>query len=206
MITFQHILFDSLVVLFFVMGIVAAAVGVGLVVRSEKMFRLFSVMNRYVSTRKSLKPVSVPHDIGPVVQRYRWWFTLLILAGAVYSLYGLIANFDTMTIAAVVMPAAETDVPYAFAISVVEGLRWFMVVMSVIALAVGVMLGFFPGALGRIEASANRWYSVRKAVSGADNMYLTLDQWVEAFPRAAGLAITLGALIVIVSSGVTLFR
>lgn len=206
MVTFQQIMFDSLVVLFFVMGIVAAAVGVGLVACSGKIFRLFQVLNRYVSTRQRLKPVSVPHDIGPVVQRHRWWFVAAILAGSVYSLYSLIANFDTVRIAIAIAPHAGTDTFHVFIILLVEAMRWFMVVMSVLALAVGILLGFFPGTLERVEARANRWYSVRKAMAGADEMYLTLDRWVEAFPRVAGLAITLGAAIVIVSSGVTLFK
>lgn len=206
MVTFQQIMFDSLVVLFFVMGIVAAAVGVGLVACSGKIFRLFQVLNRYVSTRQRLKPISVPRDIGPAVQRYRWWFAAAILAGSIYSLYSLTANFDTVRIAAAVVPRGGTDTFHVFMILLVEAARWFMVAMSMLALAVGVLLGFFPNTLERVEAHANRWYSVRKATAGADEMYMTLDRWVEAFPRTAGLAITLGAVIVIVSSGVTLFK
>lgn len=206
MVTFQQIMFDSLVVLFFVMGIVAAAVGMGLVACSGKIFRLFHVLNRYVSTRRRLKPVSVPHDIGPLVQRYRWWFAAAILAGSVYSLYSLIANFDTVRIAAGIALHAGSDTFHVFVILLVEATRWFMVIMSALALAVGILLGFFPSALNKVEAHANRWYSVRKVTAGADVMYLTLDQWVEAFPRVSGLAITLGALIVIVSSGIVLFK
>lgn len=206
MATFQQIMFDSLVVLFFVMGIVAAAVGVGLVACSGRMFHLFQVLNRYVSTRQRFKPVSVPHDIGPAVQRHRWWFATAILAGSVYALYSLIANFDTVRIATAIVPHPGTDTFHVFTILMVEAARWFMVVMSALALAVGILLGFFPAALERVETRANRWYSVRKATAGADEMYLTLDRWVEAFPRIAGLAITVGAVIVIVSSGVTLFK
>lgn len=199
MITFQHVMFDSLVILLFVAGIAATLVGVGLIVCSEKMFRLFAVMNRNVSTRKNLKLMSVPRDIGPVVQRYRLLFSAVIIAGSVYSFYSLTAHFSVEAIAGA---AALSSV---FMVSVIEGLRWFMVVMNAFAFAAGVMLGFFPGALGGIEARANRWYSVRKAVVRADEPLLTLDQWVEAFPHASGLAIMLGALIMTVSTGITLF-
>lgn len=206
MVTLQQILFDYLVVLFFVAGLGAAAVGVGLVVCSGRMFRLFAVMNRYVSTRKRMKSMSMSHDIGHLVRRYSGWLATAIVAGAIYSLFSLLTNFDTATIAAGVVPAANTVIPHALVIAVVEGLRWFMVSMSAVALVVGGMLGFFPGALHAVEARANRWYSLRRVSVGLDTVHLTLDRWVEAFPRAAGLAITLGALILIVSSGVTLFK
>jgi hypothetical protein len=203
--TIQQIFFDSLVIFFFVLGFVAAAVGVGLLVCGAKMNRLFVAMNRYVSTRHGLKSVSVQHDISPIVQRYRLWFGAVIMAGAAYSLFSLIVIFDTGAITSAFVSTADAGMSHSFAFCVVESLRWFMVVLSLIALVIGGLLVFSPATLSRVEAYANRWYSVRKATLGVDNANLTLDRWVETFPRAAGLAILLGALIVIISSGITLF-
>jgi hypothetical protein len=120
-----------------------------------------------------------------------------IIAGSVYSLFNMISNFSVEVI------IGEATMSSVFTVSVIEALRWFMVVMNLLALAVGVMLGFSPGSLNKIEARTNRWYSVRRAAVGAEVVNLTLDKWVEAYPRAAGLAIMFGSLIMLVSTGIT---
>ena len=65
-----------------------------------------------------------------------------------------------------------------------------------LALVVGVMLGYFPDALGRLEAYANRWVSTRQLTMGSETMVFSLDRLVEAFPRTAGAMIVVAALYV----------
>ncbi|HEY3488351.1 MAG TPA: hypothetical protein VGL10_09825 [Gammaproteobacteria bacterium] len=200
----QQIIFDSLVIAFFVSGIAAAIIGVGLVTASTRMFGLFTVMNRYVSTRHAMKPLSVQHDIGPAVQKHRIWFGIVFIIGAAYSIYGLAVNFNADTITAAIS-GSGVDRSQPLIPVVVETMRWTMLVLSALALVVGVILLLAPTALNAIEAHANRWYSVRKVTVGAETPYLTVDKWVETYPKAAGLAITLGALIVVASSAALLF-
>lgn len=197
----QSLLFESLVIAFLVFGLVAAAAGIGLIACRDKTFKLFTVMNRHISTRQALKPASVPHDITPAVQRYRWWFVIAIVAGAAYSLYTLLARFDAAAVAAAITGSA----PGPLTLSVTESLRWFMIVFSGIASLVGTLLGFSPRTLQAIEARANRWYSMRKATAPLETPHPALDRWVESHPLLAGWSITLGALIVVISSGIILF-
>jgi hypothetical protein len=205
MAAFQQIIFDSLVISFFALGIVAVAVGIGLLVCSTAMFRLFATVNRSVSTRKATKPMSVQRDIKPVVQRYRLWFGITLIIGAAYSIYGLGANFNAELVAAALAATPAANMSYSPVTLFVDVARWTMLVSSVLALAVGFILCFAPHTLGAIEAHTNRWISTRKAAIGVEKEYLTVDKWVETFPRTAGGAITLGALIVVISSGVMLF-
>ena len=197
----QSLLLDSLVIAFFVFGILAAAAGIGLVVCRDKALRLFVLMNRHISTRQALKSASVPHDIGPTVQRYHWWFAGAIIAGAAYSLYILLTRFN----APIVTAAITSGQPGLLAQSIVEALRWFMVVFSIIACIIGLLLGFSPQTLQAIEIRANRWYSMRKATAPLETHHFAVDRWVEAHPLIAGWSITLGALIVVISSGIILF-
>lgn len=205
MTTIQQIVFDSLVIGSFSLGLFAALVGAGLVVYHKKMFRLFAVLNRYVSTRRGFKAASVPREVDPAVLKHRMWFAVVIIVGAVYSLFSLIVNFNAPAIAAVVA-TAEGGTSYVFALWITEALGWAMRVFSVVALAVGIMLAFFPDTLRAVQTRANRWYSVRKATAGMDDLHMTVDRWVEAFPRTAGLGITAGALIVVFSSAIMLFK
>ncbi len=199
---FQSLLFDSLVIAFLIFGVLAAAAGIGLIAFRDRTFRLFALMNRHISTRQALKPASVPHDISPAVHRFRWWFAIAFIAGAAYSLYSLITRFDTQLVTAA-LSASQT--PDLLTVSIVESLRWFMIVLSAIACLIGIMLGFFPGALQTIEAHSNRWYSMRQATAPLEIPHPTLDKWVESHPNIAGWGITVGAVIVVLSSGVILF-
>jgi hypothetical protein len=199
---FQSLLFDSLVIAFLMFGILAAAAGIGLIACREQTFRLFAHLNRHISTRQALKPASVAHDISPVVQRYRWWFAAAFIAGAAYSLYSLLSYFDTQVITAAIM---SSKTPGILALSVVESLRWFMIVLSALACVIGILLGLAPGALQTIEARSDRWYSMRKITAPLEMPHQTLDKWVESHPYIAGWGITIGALIVVMSSGVILF-
>lgn len=197
----QTLLFDSLVLAFLVFGVLAAAAGIGLIACRDKTFKLFGVMNRHISTRQALKSASVPHDITPAVRRYRWWFASAIIAGAVYSLYILLARFEATPVAAAITGHA----PGPLALSVAEVLRWFMTVFSGFSCLIGILLAFSPETLQAIEARANRWYSMRKATAPLETPHPVLDRWVESHPLLAGWSITLGALIVVISSGVILF-
>lgn len=197
----QSLVFESLVLAFLVFGILAAAAGIGLIACRDKTLRLFGTLNRHISTRQALKSASVPHDITPTVRRYRWWFVTAIVAGAVYSLYILLARFEAAPVAA----AVTGRTPGLLALSVTEVLRWFMIVFSGIACLIGILLGFSPGTLQAVEARANRWYSMRKATAPLETPHHVLDRWVESHSLLAGWGITLGALIVVISSGIILF-
>jgi hypothetical protein len=76
----------------------------------------------------------------------------------------------------------------------------------VFAIVIGVMLINFQEALGKLEVHANRWYSVRKYTVGADSMHLTIDKWVQAFPRASGSVIVIAALYVAVNAAILWLR
>lgn len=197
----QSLLFESLVLAFLVFGVLAVAAGIGLIARPDKTLKLFGALNRHISTRQALKSASVPHDITPAVRRYRWWFVSAIVAGAVYSLYILLARFEAAPVAA----AITGQTPGPLALSVTEVVRWFMIVFSGIACLIGILLGFTPGTLQAIEARANRWYSMRKATAPLETPHHALDRWVESHCLLAGWGIALGALIVVISSSVILF-
>lgn len=196
------LLIPAVVMFFLVWSLIGAAIGAGLIVSSAKMFRLFRLMNHYVSTRHALKPLAMPHDIGQTVRQHRRLIGAFFVLGAAYSLYSLFAWFDSSSITA----ALHLRYPRPLVFSVLESARWSLIVFSVLALVVGVMLGYFPDALGRFEAQANRWVSVRKLTIGVDTMHLTLDRLVEAYPRSAGSIIFVAALYVAANAAFLWFR
>ncbi len=198
----HQLLIPAIVMFFLVGGLVGAAIGAGLIVCSAKMFRLFTVLNHYVSTRHGWKPLSMPHDIEQGVRNHRRLIGAVFVLGAAFSIYGLVAWFD----GSVSVPALGLRNPRPIVAVMLESVRWSLLVFNVFALVIGVMLCHFPNAWGRFEARANRWYSVRKFTYGADTMHLTFDKWVEAYPRATGSIVVVAALYLAANAAILWVR
>lgn len=207
MLKFGNLVVDQLIVpsalwFFFIGGVVAAAIGAGLILRRAGVFRLFGVMNYSVSTRRLAKPLAIPRDSNGLVWKYRRPIAALFTIGAVYSLYGLIAHIDN----AAVVVALKLKYPPAAVLWAVESARLFLIVGCAVSLAVGILLGFFPEAMRALEARASRWVSTRRLAPDADEMNMALDNWVAAFPRVAGCLILLPALGVMFYFGALLLN
>ena len=198
----HQLLVPAVALFFLVWSLVGAAIGAGLILSSASMFRLFRTMNRYVSTRRGLKALAMEHDVGHVVRRHRRLIGGLIVLGAAYCVFSVLAWFDHSAIALVL----DLRYPRPMVIWIVESARWSLIVFSVFAIVIGIMLVYFPDALGRVEALANRWISIRKYTYGAETMNLALDRLVEAYPRAAGAAILVSTLYVAANAALLWLR
>lgn len=180
----------------------ALAVGVGLIVGSAGTLRFFVAMNRWVSTRRALAPLDVSRDTRQLVQKHRRWLAVVFVACATFAIVGLATGFDARAVSFVFGLDAR---PSSVASWLVESVRWALIVGNLAAIVIGIMLGFFPDALAALEARGGRWYSERRLVKGADEMNLSLDGWVAAYPRYAGWIITAGGLVLVGEFGIMLF-
>lgn len=199
---FRQWAIQFLAVLFFVGGLVGFAIGASLIFYSQRTLRFFDVLNRWVSMRSTFKPFEIPRDTTQAVQKYRRWLAAFFIAGAVFSLFVLATKFDARAaIAGFNLNTLRAPV----ASWVVDSARWILIVGNLVAVAVGIMLGFFPAAITALEAGGSRWYSERRLVKGGDTMTLSLDKWVAAFPRTTGVIFMLTTLILVGNFGFILF-
>ena len=199
----EHLVVPSIVQFFLLFGLVGVAVGVGLILWNQPTLRILTVLNRWVSTRRWLRAAEIPHDTTTAVQKYRIWIGVAFMIAGVYSLFGLLARFSMPAL----VPANSAGAWTPAAVWLVDSLRWFLVLASVAAAAVGVLMVLFPAVMRRVEARANEWHSSRRALGGApDAMYMPLDKWVEHYPRVAGWVITVAAFAVAVGSVMVLTR
>ena len=127
--------------------------------------------------------------------KYRRPIAVFFTIGAAYSLYGLIAHVDN----AAVVAALKLKYPPIAVFLAVASAKLFLIVGCAASLVVGILLGFFPEAMQALEIRASRWISTRRMAPIADRPNLTLDNWVAAFPRAAG------GLILVPALGVTVY-
>jgi hypothetical protein len=189
---------ESLAIFFLLGGFVVLAVGLGLFFNSEGTLRLFGRMNRWVSMRRTTRPLEIARDTRSAVLRHRYWIAAAFILGGAYALYGLTARFDAQSV--IYVYRLDFFKP-AFATWVVDSARWILIVGNVAALIIGLALAFSPSAIAQLEAAGSRWYSERQATRGADDLRTPLDQRVAAYPRYSGLIMMFFGLVLILTFG-----
>lgn len=175
-------LFRFFIAVVLVFAAVGFAAGVGLIAASARTLRVFAVMNRWISTRGAFKALDEPRSTEQFSHRYRRWIGAGLIVGGLFAALGLIFGVNVAAFSAAL---ARGDMAILLAI-VAATLKWFLIAGSAAGAAVGVMLCFFPDPLASLEKHANRWFSARQAVRGADDQNLTLDRLVAAHPAPAG--------------------
>ena len=198
----ERVLVPSLIVFLLIGGLASVALGWALIFRPAQALSFMRAMNRWVSTRRALKELEVPRHVEEPRKAGRLWFGLFLLAGAGYALYVLLARIEIPRVAVVL----GVNLQRWFLASVaLQTMKWLLVVGSVLALAVGILMLFFPQVLAAFEARMNRWYSTRQLLpAGGETMKFPLDLLVEASPRAAGWIIAAASLVVAVAMGILL--
>lgn len=174
-------------------SVFSIVVGIALIVRHGRVIPAFARMNRWVSTRRALKSMEIPRPSeGQLLAGKR-----RLVAGLIFALCGAYAAYALVFVdpGRVVTALGVRGAPMTLASIAVETTRWALIAGCSAAAVAGIVLLFFPAAWRGIEASANRWYSTRRAMSGGDAMNVSVDRWVEAFPRASGAAIAALALV-----------
>jgi len=184
------------VVLFLLVGSLAATVlGVALLLRSAAALRFIARMNRWVSTRRALKPLEIPRTVETLTAAHtRPWLGALVVIGAAAALYLLLNRTDMAGTRS--LSALELKRWLTVTLPLLT-MKWFLVAGSVFAIVAGVMIVAFPRAWRALEERMNRWYSTRQLLpAGSDDMRMPLEALVEAHPRAAGAIIAFASLIV----------
>jgi len=192
---------EVLTVFFLFGGLVGIAVGVGLILKSERTLRLFGILNRWVSLRRASRPLEISRDTTQAVQRNRRWLAAVFIAGGAFTVFILATKFEANA-ARQMFNLMALRPPVG--VWIVESGRWILIVGNLIAVVAGILLAFFPSTVAALEARGSRWFSERRILKGSDNQNLTLDRWVAAYPRPAGVIITAGALLMMGNFGVML--
>jgi len=195
---FRQWIIESIVLAFFAGGIVLVAIGVSLLVNSAATLRVFGSLNRWVSMRRTTKPLEMMHDTRSAVLRYRHVLGTLFVIGGIFSIFGLLTQFDYKSIIyALSLEFLRRD----FAEWLLDSIRWALILGNAAGIGVGLMLLFAPDRLARIEQGGSKWFSERQATRGADKMNVKLDPVVASYPRAAGGLILFIGVVLIAAFG-----
>lgn len=177
-----ELILPSLKVCALAFSLAGIALGIGLAARSEPTLRVLRALNRWVSSRRALKPLEIPRTVA---SGNRYVVGALLAAVGLYAIAVLARPEVAPKLAAVL----GFDPRYSLPGIAIDAARWLLVAGSALVAAVGLLMLLAPRALAALEARTNRWISSRRIVAGADTMYLPLDHLAERFPRAAGVVI-----------------
>ena len=185
-----QVLFQFFITVVLVFASLGFAVGVGLIVSSARMLRIFHAMNRWISTDAAFAALDLPRSTERFSYRNRRWIGWALIAGGLFATFGLVTGINPAAVGATFAKGAMVPL-----VVIVAGtLRWFLIVGSVAGVVIGGMLCFSPDALVTLEKYANRWFSAGRLTRGGDDMRLTLDRLVEAHPGLSGWILACTAL------------
>ena len=189
---------------FFVFGLISLAVGMGILLKPEPTRRLSEIMNRWVSTRRGLKWLEVPRSAEGLLDRFRRPFGALAIPILAYSTFVLITLGDMRSFVDALRLGNNSNA--VLVLIVMDTVRWCLIMFGLAAIVASVMLIFLPNALKTVKMPANRWFSIRSLLAGGDGMRMGLDTWVLGRPRAMGGLIVVGAVVVVFSFGLMLYK
>ncbi len=183
-------------------SLIGVLIGAGLLIARRDTLEFFRRMNYRVSMRRPARPLELSRNIEGTPGRRMPLVGAAFLLGGAYSAFVLLTQLDG---ARAVAAFGVRQNPVTFEV-IADTLRWFLIVGGLAAIVFGAMLLFAPQAWRALEVRANRWYSTRQLLRGADESHEALDRLVEAFPRASGVVLCAASLVASIAFAILLFR
>jgi hypothetical protein len=194
------IVLQTALISLFIASVLSLAFGIAMVLGSTWSMRLSANMNRWVSTRKMLRPLEVRRDIQRQVYQRHPLIGAILLIGAAFVLYFLFLRYDPVAFQRVFkgsLPAQTLD-------WLLQSLWWIVLVTNIFGMAVGAVMVTRPSLLKGIESWADRVYSTREVGKFWETMNHQPDRFVQNYPRLFGWLVVAGSLYASLTLGLIL--
>lgn len=179
----------------------AAIIGAWLVAHPPSALRVNAAASRWLSLRRSMRPLEVPVPSERGFYRRHRVFGAVVLAAAVYALYRWAYAFDRAALLRYLDAALSWDAAW-----LVQGGEVVFVTLHLLLLPIGVVLLVRPSLLKSLEAWGNRWVSTRRAGRPLDLPHEGVDRFAERHPRLTGAVVLAGALYALLALTLALVR
>ncbi len=181
-------------VFFILVSLFSFIVGFGLATRNATMLRFFIFMNKELSTRRAMKPLSMPHYVEPTLLRHPKMLGIGIITGATISIL-LLKGIDADVFRPMYLGTFDNDTTDILAAYT----KSFLLLGNALCVLVGLLVLFFPHLLSSIESYADKWYTLRKKTRPLYMPHLEVDKWVLAHPTVSGVTLSIMSLGLCVS-------
>jgi hypothetical protein len=174
---------------FLIASVFSFVVGVALAVRSQRALRTFDALNRWISVRKMMRPLMVPHNVESTLMRRRVALGAVIFGGSLVSLL-LLAGTDLSPALALFNGTLNGNE----LTGVAANLQLLLQGGNIAGLVIGALILFSPRTLQVIENYTDQWYTLRRATRPLDQMHMEIDCWVLKHPTSVGISLVILSL------------
>jgi hypothetical protein len=174
---------------FLIASVFSFVVGVALAVRSQRALRTFDALNRWISVRKMMRPLMVPHNVESTLMRRRVALGVVIFGGSLVSLL-LLAGTDLSPALALFNGTLNGNE----LAGVAANLQLLLQGGNIAGLVIGALILFSPRTLQVIENYTDHWYTLRRATRPLDQMHMEIDCWVLKHPTSVGISLVILSL------------
>jgi len=187
-----EIVIESLMYALLLFSIVTFVVGMVLLIAPKKIERLRALSDRWLTPRKSLKPLEIPRNSDPFIYRNHRWMGATAIILPMITFYLLLYSVADELPRNVVINKEH----YLFWQWLFDSATLFLWITNLFAFGVGIVLFFRPSQLKRIEAVANRWLSTRQGLRRFDQSFSQLDELMLRTPKWTAIFLILGSLYI----------
>ncbi len=195
------ILLQSFLIFVAVGCVVSLMIGVGMLIKPERVLRLNQILSRWFATDKLATELDRPHGIEFALYRKHRSVGALVLAGGLYILYVMLFAFNKKAAGGVLGFSLNPQL----AAWMMDALGVVLILSSVLGLVIGFFLVVRPSVFKPFEEWGNRWHGTEKSLRVMEAMHLKPDEAMTRNHRVFAALIIAGSLYVILSLWLVLF-
>lgn len=197
----MSLLHEWLTAALFFFGCLMLLLGVGLVLAPNRMIAASRALDRWVSTERFFRRLDQPHSVERLIYHYHRLAGVLITAAGAYVLF-VFSNPGYRRGFALLFPDFNNPLLAGW---LYDALLLILLLVSAAAVVVGVVIAVRPSALKRLEGVSNIWVDTNEPLQSLDREHHIPAHILPGNVRLFGTAVSLGALYVVVRTGVALF-
>ena len=192
--TINAILLQASLTFLLLGALFALLLGVVFLLSPQWVKRLSQHTDRWISLRKSTKPLEMPRPVEHSIYRYHRPFGLIVLISAAYTLFRFAFTYDHTTLLLALTQRFGHPVIVEWFL---EAFLWFILPATLLMVFVGAAIALKPSWLKGAEQWGNRWISTRKGMLPLEKQYLQADNWAFAHPRLFGAILVISSLYIL---------
>jgi len=192
----REIIVESIIWISVLGMVLAIIVGALLILKPQKLEQINKYLNRWYSTRRTLKPLEVMRETDTFVYQHNKVIGWLFLIASVFCLFVYLSLSPSR-------PIWEASLTGGYTENLIDILQWtvklFFILFVGAGIPVWILLIVNPEKLKKISASMNRWISTRLMLLPLENMHYDIDTYVIKHNKLFGLVFIVSSFLLLMA-------
>lgn len=182
-------------------GIVIFFIGIWILIQPQGFLRASKSLGRWISTDVFFGSLDRPRYQERFIYKHHRIAGLMIIAGAIYTLFIMIQKIDVKLLVALLPQIGGQFWSHWF-----YGVAYaLMISANLLALVIGLIVLVRPSMLKILETYMNKWVSPSIDLKKLDETHEIALEILPGNPRLFGLAVALGGVYIVISMAILLF-